>query len=170
MKRYSLLSRASAMIAFLFFLLIANSELCYCQSNHESRNEFTNEQLNNMIGTYSIDELRILISSLETTLAIKVVAYYDGSKVYSDDDHLEYLGTITSPYGIDSIFNEYSVYGNEFSSECVWNEFSRYSSINEFNLNPPLIIKNRQVIGILTVNSYLPGAVNPYWLKAMFIK
>ena len=86
----------------------------------------------------------------------------------------QYLGKIESPYAIDSILNVDGLYGSEYSTTSIWNEYgmyggeySLYSPFNEYTSSPPYIMKDGKVIGLLTVNEYLAGAVNPWLLKTL---
>jgi hypothetical protein len=97
----------------------------------------------------------------------------DGSVLIAQDRKHTYLGSITNSFGSDSIFNEFGTYGNEFSGESIWNEYSTFgnefnpdSPFNEFSSSPPMIIKNKEIIGYLTTNKYIANGVNPHVLKA----
>ncbi len=90
----------------------------------------------------------------------------DGSVILNSDD--EFIGTISDPSNSDSIFNEYGKYGNEYGSASIWNEYgkngSKYqtnSAFNEYASEPPRIIKNRRVIGVLSNNKFKSGALSP---------
>ena len=90
----------------------------------------------------------------------------EGAAVVADDG--KYLGKLTSQYSTESIFNEYGNYGSEYSINSIWNEYGNYGSeysskspFNEYTRTPPKLIKNRRVIGFLTVNDYIAGAVHP---------
>lgn len=83
-----------------------------------------------------------------------------------------FLGTVSSSFNQDSIFNEFGPHGNEFSSTSIWNEFSQYggefstySPFNEFTSSPPLIIINNRPAAKLSVSQTDPSAVHPYALK-----
>lgn len=98
----------------------------------------------------------------------------DGAVIIAQDDANTYLGKITSPYDSDSIFNEYGTYGSEYSFTSIWNdystfgsEYSTYSPFNEYTSTPPMIIKDKRIIGYLTTNKYIQGAISPNLLKAL---
>lgn len=84
-----------------------------------------------------------------------------------------FLGKLGSSYKTDSIYNEYNKYGSSFSSESIWNDLSEYGSsysqkspFNEYASEEPLIIKDGEVIGKLTIkNSYLHNNFDPRQLK-----
>ena len=117
---------------------------------------------------YSIEELNLAIT-------IKVLEKYDGCQIYSDEEKPKYLGKIADEFASDSTFNDYGTYGSEYSSDSIWNEYGTYggeysskSPFNSYSSSPPLIVKNGKVIGRLTVNKYVTGAVAPNWLKSFF--
>lgn len=64
-------------------------------------------------------------------------------------------------YSGDSIWNNFSTYGNEFNSESLWNDFGTYG--NEFNSNSPwnqygqgmkIVDLDGNFYGYFTINSY----------------
>jgi hypothetical protein len=87
-----------------------------------------------------------------------------------DDAYTKYLGKIyifrgeldTDGFGVDSIFNEFSLYGNEYGLDSIWNsygtygsEYSSYSPMNEYASYPPIIQdSDGDVVGFLTINLY----------------
>lgn len=97
-----------------------------------------------------------------------------GAVIVAQDDERTYLGKITNGYDSESIFNEYGSYGSEYSSSSIWNkyatfgsEYSSYSPFNKYTSTPPMIIKNRNIIGYLSANKRLRASVSPYILKAL---
>lgn len=93
----------------------------------------------------------------------------DGAVVLTEDG--KYLGRVASKYDSDSIFNRYGTYGSRYSSDSVWNDYgsfgSKYSNTSarsDYASSPPLLVKNRQIIGRLTTNKYLSGAISPVTL------
>ena len=84
-----------------------------------------------------------------------------------------FLGRLGKSYKTDSIYNEYSNYGSSYSNESIWNDLSEYgnsysqkSAFNEYASEAPLIIKDGEVIGKLSVNnSYLNNNFDPRQLK-----
>lgn len=96
-----------------------------------------------------------------------------GAVIIAQDSEHTYLGRISSKYDGDSIFNDYGPHGGKYSSESIWNEYSQfggqyssYSPFNEYTSQPPMIIKDREILAYLTVSKYMNGAVSPYLLKA----
>ncbi len=98
--------------------------------------------------------------------------------LYSDETVREYLGKLTSnEYDSDSIFNEYGAYGSKYRMYSIWNEYGAYgseyrlySAFNKYTSTPPLIIDgDGNIVGRLTVNPYVTGAISPYVIKALLI-
>jgi len=87
-----------------------------------------------------------------------------------------YLGKVSSnPFESESICNEFGTYGSEFASKSVRNEFGSYgspfasqSAYNEFTSTPPRIIYQGGVVGYLTKNEFLRGALDPDLLFALY--
>ena len=93
----------------------------------------------------------------------------DGATVVSSDG--TYLGTVSSTYNSQSIFNDIGTYGSDISSKSIWNDIGAYgsdisskSAMNDMASDPPMLIKNQQVIGYLSVNKSKAGAINPLLL------
>ena len=96
----------------------------------------------------------------------------NGAVLVAQDNKGTFLGVIVNEFDSDSIFNEFGNHGSEFSAESIWNEFgsfggefSQHSPFNEFTNEPPMIIKNRKILGYLTVNEHINGSLNPFILK-----
>jgi hypothetical protein len=83
-----------------------------------------------------------------------------------------FLGVLTSnQYDSDGVFNTYGDYGSKYSQTSIWNEYGDYgskystdSAFNEYTSSPPIIVLNGKIVGYLTVNSTLSGAISPYGL------
>ena len=91
-------------------------------------------------------------------------------KIIAEDG--TYLGTLDDSYKSDSIYNDYSDYGNEYNSDSVWNDYSDYgneyssqSAMNDSASEPPVLLKDGEVVGKLTTNDYEYEGVNPKALK-----
>ena len=115
------------------------------------------------------------VEELEMALTIKVAQKYQGAAIMSDERKSHYLGIIADEFDPESIFNELGKYGAPFYKESIWNEFgtygagfSNYSPANLTAKNPPLIVKDKKIIGRLTVIRTIPDAVDPAWLKLYF--
>jgi hypothetical protein len=88
------------------------------------------------------------------------------------------LGTISrNPFDIESISNQYGVYGSRYSAVSIFNpygpyggEYSSMSPFNQYTTTPPRIIKGGKVLASLTVNKYVTPRVDPQdllrWLNA----
>lgn len=120
--------------------------------------------------------LALSIGELQIALQIKVKRALSGSEVFADDSERTYLGTIDDEFAANSIFNQFGIHGSQFSATSIWNTFGQFggqfsstSAFNSFTSSPPLLIRDKKVIGRLTVNKFIPGAVDPYWLKGFFI-
>lgn len=99
-------------------------------------------------------------------------------RLYSDEKKRVYLGKlVTNEFDSESIYNEFGNYGSKFSTKSIWNEFSDYgsefslySAFNEFASHPPLIVDDDGVIvGRLTTNDSIIGAINPNDLKQLLV-
>lgn len=106
--------------------------------------------------------------------AEQVCDIVNGSVLIAQDDENTFLGKITNAFDSDSIFNEFGTYGNPFSSKSIWNEFSTfgnkfnsYSPFNSFSSSPPMIIKDKKVIGYLSANKSIKASISPNLLKAL---
>ena len=91
----------------------------------------------------------------------------EGAKIIAEDG--TFLGTLDNSYSSDSIFNQFSDFGKEYHSDSIWNEYSDwgndYSSMSPFNeyaSTPPILLKDGEVVGKLTVKAFEYDAVNPY--------
>jgi hypothetical protein len=90
----------------------------------------------------------------------------EGAKIIAEDG--TYLGSLDDSYKSDSIFNEYSDHGKTYSDNSLWNEYSDHgktyssnSAFNEYASEPPVLLKDGEVIGRLTVKEYTFDAINP---------
>ena len=92
----------------------------------------------------------------------------DGTSYLVADDGT-FLGDISSnSYASDSICNSYGSYGSKYESDSIRNEYGTYgskysndSAYNKYTSTPPKIIQSRRVVGYLTKNDYLSGAIDP---------
>lgn len=104
----------------------------------------------------------------------EIIFLLKGALVFAQDDEQTYLGKIDNKYNSESVFNKYGTYGNEYSSESIWNKYSEFgnkynylSPFNDYSSSPPRIIKNGKIIGYLTTNKFISGAISPYILKGI---
>jgi len=98
----------------------------------------------------------------------------NGAVLIAQDDKNTFLGKITNSYDSESIFNEYGTYGSEYNSASIWNQYatfgSEYNSLsphNSYTSTPPMIIKNRKILGYLTANKSIRSSISPNLLKAL---
>jgi hypothetical protein len=119
--------------------------------------------------------LALTVQELELALRVKVQLAYSGARVVADDRRHSFLGVIDDEFAIDSIFNEFGQHGSKYALMSIWNEYGEYgsqyaieSAMNPYSTSPPLILKQGKVIGRLTVNRYVAGAVDPNWLRTYF--
>ena len=90
----------------------------------------------------------------------------EGAIVVSDDG--KYLGKITNKYNSDSIFNKYGTYGSKYGSDSIWNKYGSYGSpynnqsvASIYTSTPPMMLKDRNVIGYLSKNKNKSGVIDP---------
>lgn len=106
----------------------------------------------------------------------KTVQKLQGAAIYAQNKQHTYLGVLDF-YGKhpDSIFNPKSQYASAQSPVSIWNrrgyfgsEQSAYSPFSQRNSYPPVLKKNKKVIGQLTQIPPMPKAktvsINPTWL------
>jgi hypothetical protein len=98
----------------------------------------------------------------------------EGAKIIAQDDANTYLGSITNKFDDDSIFNKFGDHGSKFADESIWNKFSdfggelgAYSPFNKLCDRPPALVKGGRVIGYLTVNKTVTGAISPHVVQAL---
>ena len=85
------------------------------------------------------------------------------SNAFATNSILNSFGTYGSSFSTSSIFNSFGTYGNSFSSYSVCNTFASGSNV-------PQIWRNGVLIGYLTKNQYLSGAIDPTVLVAALLK
>lgn len=111
---------------------------------------------------------------LPSAHAEEVCDVVKGAVLIAQDDKNTFLGKITNAYDSESIFNEYGTYGSQYNSSSIWNqyatfgsEYSSYSPHNSYTSTPPMIIKNKMVLGYLTANKSIKSSITPNLLKAL---
>lgn len=81
--------------------------------------------------------------------------------ILGGSDHRFYLGKLNaSEYDIESIWNEFGVYGSTYFTYSLWNkngifgsEYSMYSPFNKYASCPPIIADKRgNFYGYFTIN------------------
>jgi hypothetical protein len=115
-----------------------------------------------------------LILLIPRAYAEEVCDIVNGAVLIAQDDKNTYLGKVTSAYNSESIFNEYGTYGSEYNSASIWNqyatfgsEYSSYSPHNSYTSTPPMIIKNKKILGYLSANKNIKSSISPNLLKAL---
>lgn len=100
-------------------------------------------------------------------------------ELYLEAHNGEYLGRLTTNiYHADSIFNEFGSYGSKYGFNSIWNDFSnyggkysQYSPFNDFTNTPPYIITSDGiVVGRLTTNWTVSGAISPYKIYGILLE
>ena len=116
----------------------------------------------------------LLGALLSQASAEEVCEIVRGAVLLAQDDKNTFLGKITNAYESESIFNEYGTYGSPYSSESIWNqygtfgsEYSSYSPHNSYTSTPPMIVKNRKILGYLTANKSVKSSISANLLKAL---
>lgn len=85
----------------------------------------------------------------------------------------QYLGKLClNNFDLDSVLNEFGPYGSPYSNTSIYNQFSMYGSqfsslspFNEYTSTPPTIYLRGKRYGVLSVNKYIMGALDPMQLK-----
>jgi hypothetical protein len=115
-----------------------------------------------------------LLIHLPNALAEEVFDVVKGAVLIAQDDKNTFLGKITNAYDSESIFNEYGTYGSQYNSSSIWNqygtfgsEYSAHSPHNSYTSTPPMIIKNKKILGYLTANKSIKSSITPNLLKAL---
>ncbi|WP_102408722.1 hypothetical protein [Parabacteroides bouchesdurhonensis] len=98
-------------------------------------------------------------------ILMSLVASSQTLLLFGGMDHDIFLGCINcNGYSDNSVWNEYSTYGNSNNSESIWNEYgdygseySDYSPWNPYANYPPVVVdRGGNFYGYLTVNKYNP--------------
>ena len=75
-----------------------------------------------------------------------------GSVIVAQDSRNTVLGRITNSFDSDSIWNEFSTFGNEFNSDSPFSEFSS---------SPLMITKGGEVVCYLSINMGIRNSISP---------
>ncbi len=114
--------------------------------------------------------------SIQTTnyQYVNIIDLLSGASIIAQDENRTFLGTLTNEINSNSIFNDIGTYGNDISSNSIWNDIgvygsdiSPYSPFNDITSTPPMIVKDGEIIGYLTVNEMISGGISPNTLKAL---
>lgn len=113
-------------------------------------------------------DVRVITAALKAQLRQQ----FAGAAVFSQERQATFLGNVENRYAMDSIFNDVGMHGSSVAMESIWNDVGTYGSTvgmysarNPVCTQPPVLVKNRQVIGVLTVNTTQPGAIDPILLR-----
>lgn len=98
-------------------------------------------------------------------------------ELYSYDGKT-YLGKLTTnKYDVDSVFNEYGLYGSKYSITSIWNEYgiygSKYANTSAFNklaTEPPIVYEDGVAVGYISKNTTFAYTVDPNNLYAFLEK
>ena len=127
----------------------------------------TTTMLNSMKKLILISALLLFVASNSWADTPSYRCYeLDGAKIIAEDG--TYLGTLGDSYESDSIYNEYSDHGSTYDSDSIWNEYSDYGSdyssqspFNDYASDPPVLLKEGEVVGKLTTDAYEYEGVDP---------
>ena len=115
-----------------------------------------------------------LFAFAQNAFSEEVCDIVSGAVLIAQDDKNTYLGKISSAYDSESIFNEYGTFGSPYNSLSIWNqygtfggEYSQHSPHNSYTSSPPMIIKNKKILGYLTANKSIKSSITPNLLKAL---
>jgi hypothetical protein len=130
--------------------------------------------LRSLMGSLLFSVVAVIITTVPA-FAQLTLQQIDGSAVLVASDG-KYIGRISSnAFDTESICNDFGDYGNPFSANSVKNQFGDYgnpfssiSAYNQFTSAPPAIIYNGRVVGYLTKNQFVRGAVDPDVLLAVY--
>lgn len=127
------------------------------------------------------EQLRLIVAGLDSPLARvamiewKWVQVLHGAAVVAQDHDKTYLGVLDfTGNHTDSIFNEFGLHGSRFGLHSVWNDVGffgsdvgLYSARNDLCLNPPMVVKNQQILGYITTNNIYvrKPRFDPYYLR-----
>lgn len=83
-----------------------------------------------------------------------------------------FVGKLTTNiYDVESICNQYGVYGSRYSARSIWNQYSQYgsqyalySAYNQYTMSPPVIYLKGVKYGYLTKNTYKLNHVDPDYI------
>lgn len=136
---------------------------------HVSKNRFVEKQVPVDTFLYLLkNDLKKLLSG-NVTQSAAMLSGHARRGVYLLANDGAFLGSLdTNSLSPDSIFNQFSQYGNQFSAVSIFNNFGTYgnpysalSPFNEFTATPPRIMAGEKLIAFLTKNSFLTPRVDP---------
>lgn len=111
--------------------------------------------------------LMVLLMASTNSYAQITCSILDGASVYSNEAQSRYLGFFGNSSATESIMNKIGTYGSQISPSSVRSQIGMYGSTvsilsanSSLTSTPPMIIKNNQLIGYLTVNRLIQGGVS----------
>lgn len=142
-----------------------NKRINFEVSNTSIKNALINRYNSNPI-TRTSSEIIDLTTIRKPTIDSQQSAVVIYPELWSNDLKI-YLGKLTTnQYDTDSIFNEYGTYGSEYQKLSIFNKYGDYgspysneSAFNDYAKKPPAIVYNGKVVGYLSTNNNLKGAV-----------
>lgn len=98
-------------------------------------------------------------------LLLLVSSVSDGQTLhlYGGSSHKDYLGCLNcNKSDVNSIWNEYGLYGNEYGVNSIWNrygiygsEYNQFSPWNEYSNQAPVLVDNQgNFFGYFSANKY----------------
>jgi hypothetical protein len=125
--------------------------------------------------------LQAKLSELSNPLSIaavedwKLVQALQGALLFAQNEESTFLGILDfTGKHVDSIFNEIGTHGSSIGLESIWNKVGYYGSVagpysarSRVCMKPPVIIKDKSIIGHLTVSTLAvsPARVDPDLLR-----
>ena len=83
-------------------------------------------------------------------------------ELYTNEENPQYLGCLTCPASEqNSLWNHHGTYGNLYNKKSIWNKYgiygdekSNFSPWNPYGEKPPIIKRDGQTYGYLTLNKF----------------
>lgn len=112
--------------------------------------------MNKFISSVVISGLAVLLPT--AAFAQAIVVSQDGtflgvvsSNSYNSNSICNEFGRFGSPFG-NTIFNKFGTYGGEYSPTGAYNTIAR---------KPPLLVKDNQVVGVISKNRNFENRIDP---------
>lgn len=145
----------------------------------EIRTKNYKDYINGVITSAELDKHWLLFGNMFSSSSNNGSSGGSGTTISSSypelysNDLKTYLGKMTTnEFDSDSIFNDYGTYGSKYNSKSIWNEYGTYgssysseSAFNKYATKPPAIVLDGEVVGYLTINTTITGAVSPIGLQ-----
>lgn len=146
---------------------ISSSNECSCNSGYSFVNSICTKNQESISGggsSYSGGiSSSFYVKSSDSELDIIDKLFKNNAKIISScDDDVVFLGTISSKYNSDSIFNKYGDYGSKYDSGSMWNKYGDYggkysscSPFNKYSSDAPSIYVDKKLVGYISLNKYV---------------